>query len=631
MRSRWKLTWCGLCMVGLLLSGCVQRSQVRRSSPVKPLSSLPERPPQRPKAAPTRQAKVERAQPVVSKPVRLTQPKATRLLPPLRIAGVSMPRHPSFLKLLKRFRESDWGVVYLSLRRHRLYFKTMTRELNRYGVPSGILFLAGVESGFHPRIHSGKSAVGPWQFIPQTGRRYGLTQTTWIDERRNIKKASRAAAKYLRNLYKMFGSWPKAVSAYNCGERCLARVLKRCPNQTMWQVRLNRACRLSRETTEHVARIYAQLYYWKYPPQGRSMPKILSPVRYQIVRTLGPVFLEDVARYMGMKPKELYELNPELSSWTTPPGQRYPLKVPPALARKAKRFLRDTHRRRTAVWLRSYRVKRWASLASLSRQFRIPVGVIQELNHLKNNRQLRARRYLVLPMPKRRSRWAHSEKAKVERFALRVKAFRWMHRPSTRFWETRTSAKRRHRARTLRKIRKARIALHRRLSRERRRSKRSRDSRKERVWSRRRRWMADAGKDWAHRARLRACYRIKRGDSLWRISRKVGLSIQTLIRYNRNVKTLRVGRRLRLSRRACQRIRAVRNSRRRIRRRIRRRTRRRRKRNRRRCHRVRSGDSLWRIGRRYNVSVEQLVRWNRKVSTLRIGSYIRLSSRSRCR
>ncbi|TNE50608.1 MAG: LysM peptidoglycan-binding domain-containing protein [Deltaproteobacteria bacterium] len=638
---KWKLLpSLGLCWIGIVMMGCVQPSHVKANSTsmrrVTPsgkiaASSSKERARadmERARLAAQRQ--LQRASSYGNTKYRSGFSQDERL-PPLRIMGLDMPRHPSFLRLLHRFRNKDWGVMYIALRRHRLYFRMMVKTFRRYGVPPGLVFLAGVESAFHVRLHSGKTAVGIWQFIPKTGRRYGMKISTWTDDRRNVKKASRAAALYLRDLYKMFGRWELAVAAYNCGERCLQRVLRRCPGMSFWDIRLTPRCRLSRETREHVARVYAELYYWRYPPRNRRMPQPLPPIKYATVRTPGPVFVEDVAKAIGMKPKELYDLNPRLSSWTTPPGERYWLKVPPSLRDDAQRFFRKARRRRVDIWLRSHRVHRKTTLSSLSRRYRVPVALLKKLNHLENNEDLRERKHVVIPLPKRRWRWKKNQLAKLQRYALRVKAFRWMNRPSTRFWETRTYARKRHKRNVRRKIQLAKAKLEKKIAEEKRESRRRRLAylnrhrrrrrarrrrtrrRKGRVWRQKRRWVADASDHWASRpVRYGTCYRVRKGDSFWRISRRVNVSFRQLRRFNRHVRVLQPGMNIKLGARARCKSRS-------------------RYRRRNRCYRVRSGDSLWRISKRHSVSIPNLRRWNRRANRLRPGMVLKLSGSSSCR
>lgn len=570
---------------------------------------------------------------------QVTANTAPRRLSPLRILGTDMPRDPSFLGVLHRFRTQSWGVIMVAMKRHRTYFNTMTRELRKHGVPPGLVFLAGVESAFHVRLHSGKEAVGLWQFIPKTAERYGLKITPWIDERRDVLKSTRAAARYLRDLHRMFGAWDMAVAAYNCGEHNLARVVQRCPGMSIWEIRRNPVCRLSTETKEHVARIFAQLYFWKYPPRNRPWPETLPTIRYTTVKTPGPVFLEDVAKAIHMEPKELYDLNAELSAWATPPGERYPLKVPQQNLRATRQFFSQSRSRRIPVWLRTHTLRPGTTMTSLTRRYGVSEAILRKINRLAEDDDIKDLRSLLIPLPQRRWSWTAKQLPILERYALRVQAFQWMHRPSTRFSQTYAHAQKRHVDRTEQKIRQERAKLEQRLAEQRRllalaeakkrkqrnhhryrRHKRTRYAQNSTdtaqgagsTWKRRRRWMADAGKDWSSRISRQAehCYQVQAGDSWWRIAQKFDRYYHELMQFNPKIRQLRPGQWISVSpRKTCgssQRRQPA-------------------------CYRIKSGDSWWRISRRFGLSITKLRQLNRQVQTLHVGRTLRLKPGTSCR
>jgi membrane-bound lytic murein transglycosylase D len=98
-------------------------------------------------------------------------------------------------------------------------------QLRRRGMPEELMYLAMAESGFNPQAHSTAEAVGIWQLVPDTGRRYGLQIDDTVDERRDAEKATDAALSYLSDLYKRFGSWYLAAAAYNTGENRVGRIM----------------------------------------------------------------------------------------------------------------------------------------------------------------------------------------------------------------------------------------------------------------------------------------------------------------------------------------------------------------------------------------------------------------------
>jgi membrane-bound lytic murein transglycosylase D len=132
----------------------------------------------------------------------------------------------------------------------------MVRKIFRQeGLPEELAYLAVVESGFNPFATSSMNAAGIWQFIPSTGRRFGLRIDDYIDERRDPYKSTIAAAKYLKTLYNMFGSWELAIAAYNCGENCVAKRLESSSATSFSEIKNI----LPSQTKEYVPRFFAIL------------------------------------------------------------------------------------------------------------------------------------------------------------------------------------------------------------------------------------------------------------------------------------------------------------------------------------------------------------------------------------
>ncbi|MBA3767843.1 MAG: lytic transglycosylase domain-containing protein [Acidobacteria bacterium] len=124
--------------------------------------------------------------------------------------------------------------LYIGRDRFAVYRPMMARIFREEGVPEWLLAVAFVESTYSTSALSPKQALGIWQFIPETGARYGLQRTAWTDERQNPEKSTRAAARYLRNLYALFGDWPLAIAAYNTGENRVARIMRRTGIRDFW-------------------------------------------------------------------------------------------------------------------------------------------------------------------------------------------------------------------------------------------------------------------------------------------------------------------------------------------------------------------------------------------------------------
>src|SRR6185312_16022487 len=141
------------------------------------------------------------------------------------------------------------------LERSEFFIPYIQPLLKQNGMPEDLVYLAMIESGFNNFARSRARAVGPWQFMSATGKRYGLAVNWWVDERRDIRKSTLAAVEYLRDLYTIFQSWELAAAAYNAGEAKVARAVRRFGSKDFWVISRYRFLRP--ETRDYVPKMIA--------------------------------------------------------------------------------------------------------------------------------------------------------------------------------------------------------------------------------------------------------------------------------------------------------------------------------------------------------------------------------------
>ncbi len=218
----------------------------------------------------------------------------------------------------------------LSARASRYIYYTVT-EAERRGIPTELALLPVIESSYDPFASSNASAAGMWQFIPSTGRLYGLRQDQYYDGRRDVMESTRAAYDFLTGLYNQFGSWELALAAYNAGGGRIQQAINRNIAQGLptdyWSLKL------PQETMNYVPRFIAVAQIIKNPEMyGVQLPRIANRPHFRTVNMSGPVDLEQVVRATGLSSKEVLELNPAFLQGVTAPVAPFRILIPNTLA-----------------------------------------------------------------------------------------------------------------------------------------------------------------------------------------------------------------------------------------------------------------------------------------------------------
>lgn len=318
----------------------------------------------------------------------------------------------------------DRFAIWLS--RSGAYLDIMTNILKKKDVPEDIVFLSLIESGFNPYAYSMAHAVGPWQFIASTARRYGLEINWWKDERRDPVKSTEAAAEYLKNLYSMFGSWNLAMAAYNAGEGKILKAMRRTRADDYWDLRETRHIRS--ETKNYVPKFIAAKIIASNPEDfGFENVDYKEPLRYDKVELHYPVDLSVAARCAGTTLEEIRKLNPELRRWCTPPNvSNYDLRIPEGTKEAFLKKLSSIPEK-DRFTMERYRIRRGDSLWRISRRIGVPVRVIKVLNPEEELRHLRQGATLYLP-PKGFSAKDAEDRGSIRRVSYRVKKKRTLKR-----------------------------------------------------------------------------------------------------------------------------------------------------------------------------------------------------------
>jgi type IV pilus assembly protein PilB len=196
-------------------------------------------------------------------------------------------------------------------------------------IPRDLLYLALVESSFQSAATSRAGAAGVWQLMPATARAYGLEVSPWVDERRDPVRASRAAARYLRDLHEQLGGWHLAAAAYNCGAGCVERAARlhgggAVGDLLYWRIRPH----LPRETQDYVPKLLAAARIARDPAAFGFAARGNDPLAHREVLVPGGAPLAPVARWAGAAAAEGAAFNPHLVRGQTPPGRRWPVGVP---------------------------------------------------------------------------------------------------------------------------------------------------------------------------------------------------------------------------------------------------------------------------------------------------------------
>lgn len=277
------------------------------------------------------------------------------------------------------------------LARSARYRPFIEAELAKAGLPRDLVFLAMIESGFNPSAYSCADAAGLWQFIEGTGRRYGLQVNTWVDERRQPEKATRAAIKYLGKLHREFDDWYLAVAAYNAGERRIENAITDHGTRDFWEIAATDS--IFQETKRYVPKLIAAIIIGRNPERyGFTDIEYFKPQQYELIDVPAGTDLGAVAAVANTSLKKIRALNNELIKNQTPPKQgNYTLRIPTGTRELIAGNLDKYQRARTAKLVATTRflthtVQRGETLSQICRDYNISTTTLLKANNLRSSR-----------------------------------------------------------------------------------------------------------------------------------------------------------------------------------------------------------------------------------------------------
>lgn len=306
--------------------------------------------------------------------------------------------------LLVEGAEVDRWIDYFTGRGRSTYERWLERKaeygwvieeiLDEEGLPPELIYMAMIESGLSTTARSRAAAVGPWQFVASTARVRGLMVDSWVDERRDLEKATVAASRHLKMLYGMFQSWPLALAAYNAGEYRIQRAIGLQGDPDYWNLRL------PRETREYVPKFIAAARIGQNPAAYGFTTATVDTLRFDHIMIDDTFSLDQIAKAGGFPVRELTRLNPHLLSGCTPPkAGEYSLRVPLGRGDATTVAVAKIPEGERIAW-RKHRIQSGETLGAIARRYNTSTQAIMDLNGIRDPRRVRAGTELTIPYPR---------------------------------------------------------------------------------------------------------------------------------------------------------------------------------------------------------------------------------------
>ncbi len=311
------------------------------------------------------------------------------------VKSIPVPDHRSIRSAVALFSNELKGDIQIYLTRSGKYRALIEKTLADLDLPKGIAYLPVIESGYSPTMTSRSGAHGIWQFMPETAREYGLRVDWWVDERADPELSTRAAAQYIKDLYRQFNDWPLTLAAYNCGPGRVRRALEDTGATTFWQL-VDQAA-VPKETRGYVPTFYATIVIAADPASYgfRLGPAVIADAKP--VEVEGPVSLRYLANIAKVDEAQIRELNPEYRRGMLPPGRstvRIPTKSADAVIARAATVKNEDE----SIAICSFTMRQGDTLKRLARAIGTDVDTILAMNHLSTAKRAHEGVSLYLPV-----------------------------------------------------------------------------------------------------------------------------------------------------------------------------------------------------------------------------------------
>lgn len=317
------------------------------------------------------------------------------------------------------------------------YLHFILDELEQRDMPTELALLPIVESAYIPYAYSHGRAAGLWQFIPATGRRFGLKQNWWYDGRRDVVESTRAALDYLQYLHKYFdGDWLLALAAYNAGEGNVRRAIRR--NEARGRPTDFWHLDLPRETENYVPKLLALKALVTEPEHhGVNLWPIPDEPYLTVVPLPGQMDLAVAAELAGMEVDDIYLLNPAYNRWATDPNGPHNLLLPIERATEFRTALAKVPAGQLVTWQR-HRIRSGETLGHIAERYDTTVSVIKRSNQLRSS-SIRAGDYLLVPVAQRPSGdyalTADQRRAAIQNVEREGRRIQYEVQPGDSFWD----------------------------------------------------------------------------------------------------------------------------------------------------------------------------------------------------